>query len=163
MTKEAKAQKIGYKYAFISNLIGLLSAILILMYLGRVDSLRSNFFTLLYFFTDFALNFSAGLAGMFITAYYLGKRAGLRVLKEQSNPFTVGILTGILVLIAGTFAGSLIGFFQEGWSNIGTHDNPFVDYLFKPLFWILSYGFIPVLIVGFWYGSRLAKKINKLD
>ena len=55
---------------------------------------------------------------------------------------------GFLTLFVTIFLVSWVGFFQEGLDSIGTIDDPFFDYIFKPMFWFLLIGSIPSILVG---------------
>lgn len=157
MEKENYAKQLGYKYAFIGNLIGLLIASLILMSFASGEPLKTVLLVPVEFVIGFKLNIAVGITAMFISAYYLGQKAGVEILSTMPDPHWIGLKTGMLILIISTIAGSLVGFFKEG---IGSYGNPFYHYLFKPLFWVISYGFIPVVLVGIWYGYIIEKKLK---
>jgi len=76
---------------------------------------------------------------------------------KNKNEILIGITTGLIVILVSSFLSSWIGFFQEGIDNIGTNDNPFFDYIFKPVYWVSLFGFIPGIIVGIWYGKKIKK------
>ena len=56
------------------------------------------------------------------------------------------------VLLTTAFLSCGTGFIQEGIVHVGTDDNPFEDYIFKPLYWVTVFGAIPAFIVGIWFG-----------
>jgi hypothetical protein len=73
-----------------------------------------------------------------------------------------GIKYGLLTLLLGTLIGSTVGFIEEGIDNIGTQDDPFYDYYFKPLYWVTTFGIIPVILVGLWFGRQIKKQGLKI-
>lgn len=150
------AKKIGGRLAIKSILIGLFIAQCI-MTLFASDS---GFIKAIFWFTDFDYLFNILFAVIVsITVSYLfGKTAGKRILINKNNEYLIGILTGLAILIVSSFISSWVGFFQEGIDNVGTHDDPFYDYIFKPVYAVTFFGFIPVLIVGSWYGRQIKKQ-----
>ncbi len=58
----------------------------------------------------------------------------------------------ILSLELGTFAGSLFGYFGEGFGQ----ENGFFDYIIKPVLGILFWGCIPVTILSIVLGGRFS-------
>ena len=153
--KESEAKQIGGKLAVKSILIGLFIAQCIMTLFAIDSGLMKAFF----WFTDFDYLFNIIFAIIIsiIVSYYFGKIAGKRILINNNNEYLIGILTGFLILFVSSFISSWVGFFQEGLDNIGTNGNPFYDYIFKPIYAVTSFGFIPVLLVGSWYGSRIKK------
>ena len=148
-----KAQQIGSKNAIISVASGLVIAQCIMTYFSFGDSLTTSILWFVEF--GYTLNILAGLILSLSTAHYLGKKAGKRILIDKKNPALTGIVTGFAIILITTLCASLIGFFQEGIQNIGTNDNPFVDYIIKPIFWVLFFGCIPVLLVGTLFGKSI--------
>ncbi len=51
--------------------------------------------------------------------------------------------------------------YSEGIDNIGTQGNPFFDYIFKPMYSVLIFGLLPVLLVGIWFGRQIKNRENK--
>ncbi len=88
-------------------------------------------------------------------AYVFGRMAGTEIIKRKKDHNWVGIKYGFTTLFTGTVIGSTMGFIQEGLESIGTQDNPFEDYYFKPLFWVMLFGSIPVVLVGRWFGRTI--------
>ncbi len=82
---------------------------------------------------------------------------------KKNNFILIGFLCGMAVLLTTAFLAGWTGFFQEGLDNIGTNDDPFVDYIFKPLYWVTSYGIVPAFIVGIWFGGLIKVKGKKFD
>jgi len=152
-----KAEYIGSKNAIISLLSGLLIAQCIMMYFSFGDSLITSFLWFVEF--GYGLNILIGVIIGLVTSHYFGKIAGKRILMDERNPILIRITTGFAIVLTTTLLASLVGFFQEGVQNIGSNDNPFVDYIIKPLFWVFLFGFIPVLVVGSLFGKSI--KANK--
>jgi hypothetical protein len=152
MTVE-EAKNIGSRQALKSVGIGLLIAQVIMTLLSSGSGFLKGFL----WFTDisYKLNLTAGIIIMLLCGYYCGRRAGFEILIKKLNYNWVGFKYGIITLMAATFLASWIGFFQEGIQLIGTGDNPYNDYIFKPLFWVFVFGLLPVIFVGFWFGRQI--------
>ena len=135
--KKSEAKRIGSKLAVKSILIGLLIAQCI-MTLFASDS---GVIKAIFWFTDFDYLFNIIFA----------------VIVSITVSHFFGKLTGFAILIVSSFISSWVGFFQEGIDNVGTHDDPFYDYIFKPVYAVTFFGFLPVLIVGSWYGRQIKK------
>lgn len=146
---EIEAKKIGSKQGLLSVGIGLLIAQLIMTLFS------SNFF----WFTSasFKLNLAIGIIIMLLSGHLFGQLAGIAILIKKRNYILTGFLNGMAVLMTTAFLSSWVGFFQEGYHNIGTNDNPFEDYIFKPIFWIFLFGLLPSFLVGIWFGKQIKK------
>lgn len=149
---EIEAKKIGSKQGLLSVGIGLLIAQLIMTLFS------SNFF----WFTSasFKLNLAIGITIMLLSGHVFGQLAGIAILIKKRNYILTGFLYGMAVLMTTAFLSSWVGFFQEGFDNIGTNDNPFEDYIFKPIFWIFLFGLLPSFLVGIWFGKQIKKYEN---
>jgi hypothetical protein len=155
-----EAKKIGSQQGLISVGLGLLSAQLIMtLLIAPTEGIIESFTWL----TDinYLINIIIGALAMFLSGHLYGQLAGKEIIIKKRDHTWVGFKYGMLTLWTGTFVGSLIGFFDEGFYKIGMHDDPFFDYLFKPLFWVTLFGLIPVLVVGFWFGRQIKKKIKE--
>jgi hypothetical protein len=146
---EIEAKKIGSKQGLLSVGIGLFIAQLIMTLFS------SDFF----WFTDasFKLNLAIGIMIMLTSGHIFGQLAGKAILIKKRNYVMTGFSYGMAVLMTTTFLSSWVGFFQEGGNNIGTNDNPFEDYILKPVFWIFLFGLIPSFLVGIWFGKQIKK------
>jgi hypothetical protein len=151
-----RAIKIGRVEAFKSVTIGLLIAQLIMM----LFSMGSGFFRAFLWFAEFSyqINLVIAIVAIYLCAYVFGGMAGISIIIKRWNYRWTGFLYGMLILVIATFLASWTGFFQEGLEDVGHHGSPFKDYIFTPLFSVTLFGFFPVLIVGFWFGSRIHKK-----
>lgn len=151
-----RAIKIGRVEAFKSVTIGLLIAQLIMM----LFSMGSGFFRAFLWFAEFSyqINLVIAIVAIYLCAYVFGGMAGISIIIKRWNYRWTGFLYGMMILFTATFLASWTGFFQEGLEDVGRHGSPFFDYIFKPLFWVTFFGLLPVLLVGFWFGSRIHKK-----
>ncbi|HEX8426311.1 hypothetical protein [Hymenobacter sp.] len=159
---ERDAKMIGSKQGFISVGLGLLIAQLIMTAMISSDK---GFFKAFFWFTtiDYKLNIFVGAFIMLVCGHFYGQLAGKAILIKNRNFILVGFLCGMAVLLTTAFLAGWTGFIQEGIDNIGTNDNPFEDYIFKPLFWVTIFGAIPAFIVGIWFGRQIKVKGRKLD
>jgi hypothetical protein len=154
---EKEAKKIGSKQGLISAGLGLLIAQLIMTTLISSDK---GFFRAFFWFTtiDYKLNIFVGAIIMLLSAHIFGQLAGESILIKKRNFILVGFLCAIAVLLTTAFFSGWTGFIQEGIANIGTNDNPFVDYIFKPLYWVTIFGIVPALLIGIWFGGQIERK-----
>ena len=126
---------------------------------AMISSDQSFFKAFVWFLdVDYKLNLFIGCIIMLLCGYYYGKIAGRAILIKQRNFILVGFLSAMAVLLTTAFLAGWVGFFQEGIDNIGTNDNPFEDYIFKPFLWIVLFGIIPALLVGIWFGILIKRK-----
>ena len=149
---EIEAKKIGSKQGLLSVGIGLLIAQLIMTLFS------SNF--LWFTSASFKLNLAIGIIIMLLSGHLFGQLAGIAILIKKRNYILTGFSYGMAVLMTTAFLSSWVGFFQEGFDNIGTNDNPFEDYIFKPIFWIFLFGLLPSFLVGIWFGKQIKKHEN---
>ena len=150
----SSAKKIGKKEAFKSVTIGVILFYVIGVFLFSTDGLRSLLWMsyLDLYNWIFVLNW---IVTFYFLAIFVGNFAGKKILIENKNSFLIGMLSGFIILFFGAILGCFLGFLTEGISNIGSNDNPFNDYFFKPIFWIVLFGLIPSLLVGLLFGYRI--------
>ncbi|WP_170148078.1 hypothetical protein [Marinoscillum furvescens] len=154
------SQQIGSRIAVKSALIGIAIAYLIMSTLIGLDEGITAIFWLAE--VDYWPHLLFGAFSLTLMGSIFGRLAATEIIERKKDHSWVGIKYGFLTLITGTLIGSTVGFLQEGLDNIGTPDNPFEDYYFKPLFWVIIFGSIPVLLVGLWFG-RTIKKAGKIE
>ena len=155
MTEEL-AKKTGSRQALISVSIGLLIAQLIMTWLSSDSGWINGFLWFVPF--SYKLNIIIGATIMLLCGHFFGQRAGIEILIKKKHYTWVGFKYGMSTLLTTAFLASWTGFFQEGIDHIGTNDEPIIDYIFKPVFWIFIFGLIPVLLVGFWFGRQIKKQ-----
>lgn len=154
---ETEAKKIGSQQGLICAGLGVLIAQLIMTAMISSDQ---NLLKAFFWFTrvNYKLNLFIGSVILFACGHFYGQFAGKAILIKRQNYILVGFLSGVAVLLTTAFVSGWIGFFQEGLDNLGTDDNPFEDYIFKPLLWITTFGVVPASIVGLWFGRQIKVK-----
>jgi hypothetical protein len=90
-----------------------------------------------------------GFLGMYVFCYATAPSVGLTCIK---HPWLGGFV-GVAILIIGTLGGSAT-------SLVVYRSLSIVDYVVKPLFWIVLFGAIPAYIIGF-IGSITTRLIAK--
>jgi hypothetical protein len=153
---ETNAKRIGSRETLKSVVFGLLIAYALMALLFSSSGWLKG---LLWFLqVGFSPNILIGIASVFILGFVFGKRIGVEILIRDRNESVVGMkyLLAIVFLSALIASGSV--FLQEGISYIGSDDDPFNDYVFKPLFWMAVFGLIPTLLLGIGLGSRIVKQ-----
>ncbi len=153
---ESKARNIGAEYAIKSILIGILLFYLIPAIIFLIGDFRfkSLFWVIDLDFYNWLFIFN-WVFFFFVFAVIYGRSAGFEILIQKKDYEKTGMKYGILTLITASFFGCFLGFFWEGFDNIGTGDDPFNDYFFKPLFWLSLFGIIPSILVGRWLGKKI--------
>jgi hypothetical protein len=141
------ATRIGYKRAFKAITLGLGVAYLIIAVIG------SPFWLFEFSYADILI---VATAMLYVAGYFIGGTAGRFILIKKKPAEIVGIVSGYFIVWVGTFAGSLIGFFTEGVVNASA-SGALEDYLIKPMLLVSFWGFIPIVIVGVWYGISVKK------
>ena len=160
MTEE-KAKQIGSRQALKSVGVGFLIAQLIMTCLSSNQGYISGFF---WFTTiDFKLNIFIGAIIMLLCGHFFGQIAGKEIIIKKRNFILVGFLCGIIVLLTTAILSGVTGFLEEGIDNIGTNDNPYEDYFFKPLYWITMFGIIPSILVGIWFAKQIKKRGQQFE
>jgi hypothetical protein len=158
MMTEVEAKKIGSRQGLKSVGVGLLIAQLIMTWFSSDAGLLKGF---LWFVTfSYNINLIIGVIIMLLSGQLFGQLAGKEILIKKRNYKWVGFKYGMATLLTTAFLASWTGFFQEGIHDIGTTDEPFADYIIKPLFAVFFFGLIPVLLVGFWFGRQIKKQEN---
>ena len=105
-------------------------------------------------------NLLVATAVMYLCAYVYGRWAGAAILKKARCGLGWNRLRG-LDPAECCVSGQLGGVFQEGLAKVGTYENPFVDYLVKPLFWVSVVGFLPASLVGLWFGNSIRRNAKQ--
>lgn len=156
---KSEAKIIGSKQGLTSACLGLLIAQIMITVMVWSDQDLINAF---FWFTkiDFWLNILIGVFIMLLCAHFYGQLAGILILIKKWNYVLTGFLIGLAIIITTAFFAGWTGFIQEGIKNLGTNDNPFIDYIIKPMFWITLFGFIPALVVGAWFGTRIKRHLS---
>ena len=157
MVIRERAIRIGRTEAFKSVTVGLLIAQVIMMLLSS----ERGFIGAFLWFSDLSYqlyNLVIAIVAMYLSAYVFGGMAGISIIIWRWNYLWTGFLYGLLILVCATFLAGWTGFFQEMLDDFSSNGSPFFDYIIKPLFWVTVTGFLPVLVVGFWFGSRIYKK-----
>lgn len=159
---EKEAKRIGSKQGLISVVLGLLIAQLIMTLMISSDE---GFYKAFFWFStiEYKLNIFIGAMIMLLCGHFYGQLAGRAILIKNRNFILMGFLCGMAVLLTTAFLAGWTGFIQEGIDNIGTNDNPFEDYIFKPLFWVTIFGAIPAFLFGIWFGGQIKVKGRKLE
>ena len=148
MTVE-RARTIGRAQATKSVSLGLAIAYLMMAWLSQDVAWLGH--------DSYWTNFVFAAAVMFGCAYVYGGWAGTAILEHQRSSGWVGVQYGLLTLVTVPFLAGWVGFFQEGFYKVGTYQNPFFDYLVKPVALVSMFGLLPALLVGLWFGNSIKR------
>ena len=88
----------------------------------------------------------------------------LIIRKYPNREMLTGFTGLLLILIVASILGSTVGFLDAYPKDHYDYilQDAIVDYYFKPIFWIIIFGFIPALITGIPLGVFIRKSIKKL-
>jgi hypothetical protein len=148
MTDITTAKKIGYRQAFKAITIGLAIAYFIMALMAGPVWL---------FQFDYAPTIIFAAVLTYVAGYIFGGLTGKWIIIKKLPSIPFGILGGFLIVWTSTFGGSLIGFFNEGLPNKSPISEPFHDYIYKPLVLVTMFGFIPIVLVGIWFGLSISR------
>lgn len=144
---DVKAKIIGIKVILTGVLIGLLTAIFIMAWIGGFGSLTD-------LIKGLWLNLSVALLALFYFGYLFGEKAGSDIIVKKKNSFWIAFKTSFFTLMLGTFFGSMVGFLSEGLPDESFIDAGF-NYIFKPFYWVLFFGIPFLLIISGFLGWRI--------
>ena len=148
MIDATTAKKIGYKQAFKAITVGLVIAYIIMA------SMAGPFWLFQFDYAPTIL--FAGIV-LYFVGYFLGGLTGIWIIQKDRPAILFGILGGFLIVWSATFFGSLIGFVKEGLPNQSPISEPFHDYIYKPIALVTMFGFIPIILVGIWFGFSIKR------
>ena len=148
------AKKIGSTQAIKAVLIGLIIAYAIMV--GLDYEWERGLYSFLWF-RDISFKFQLLLStiAVFIIAHFFGKKAGVDIILKNKNAVWIGTKYGFGVVWTTTILSSLFQTIENIRDN-----NVLFDYMFKPIYWVTLWGFIPIFIVGFWFGKSIKRKIK---
>ncbi len=104
------------------------------------------------------MNIGIGLFGLYISGYFIGNIMESQIHLKHRNSLLIGLAGLLSILLVGIFAGSSIGFLQEGITSLSSFykiSDALFDYYIKPLFWIIVFGIIPTIITGMILGKLI--------
>lgn len=153
MTDFTFIKKIGYIQAFKAITVGLVIAYIIMALMAG---------PLWLFQFDYAPTILFAAIMIYISGYFFGGLTGIWILKQKRPAILFGIIGGFLIVWTSTFIGSLIGFINEGLPNQSEISEPVHDYIYKPIVLVTMFGFLPIILVGIWFGLSIKKIGEKL-
>jgi glucan phosphoethanolaminetransferase (alkaline phosphatase superfamily) len=153
MTDFSTVKKIGYRQAFKAVTVGLVIAYVIM-------ALMAGPFWLFQF--DYAPTILFAAFMIYVAGYFFGGLTGIWISKQSRLSILFGIIGGFLIVWTATFFGSLIGFMKEGLPNQSEISEPIQDYIYKPMALVTIFGFLPIILVGIWFGLSIKKKLTIL-
>src|SRR5438309_342463 len=149
------ATRIGSKQALKGVVAGLIISYLIMMWFNQGFGFL---YAVLWFKSiDYKFNLFVGVIAILLAGHFFGQRGGIEILIKNKNKFWTGVKHGFLTVIAATVIASLVGIFQ----NIGVDKQVFFNYMVKPLFWVIFFGLIPIIVVGLWFGNSIVRQAKK--
>jgi hypothetical protein len=114
------------------------------------------------FMFEYSFQVITGIFNIYIYALLFGSYGGKLILIDKRDALSIGFLVALTTLVSATFFTTIPIFMVEGISAVGTPDDPFIDYIFKPMFWVILVGFLPTSAIGLWIGNSIKKRGAKL-
>ena len=154
-----KAQSIGSKAGLKGVTIGLVMAEIIM----TLVSLDDGIFKAVFWFADYnyLLNLIFAVIILYLCGHFYGQAASKAILISHKNYNLEGFKFGIFTLFTSTVISSCISFLIEGTGKIGVKgEQPIFDYIFSPIYWVSFFGLIPAMIVGYWFGKQIRRRIK---
>jgi len=111
--------------------------------------------------TDSLFPVGVSIVGLYLAAIILGNVFGNMIDRSQlrgSRALLGGIMVAWLSLVIQVLFGSSVGYFN----NIHRSE-AFLDYIVKPLFWVVFLGSIPAIAVGALYAVRIETVHSKAE
>jgi hypothetical protein len=156
-----KAKHLGSKFGIRSVTAGLIMAqvIMSVFFYNKSDGIIK---AILWFTEkDYWLNLLAGIAILYLCGYFYGQASGKQVLINHKNYNLVGFKFAMFTLVTSTVISCCINFLMVGVDKVGRQgEHPITDYILNPILFILLFGLIPSLIIGFWFGKQLRKRLR---
>ena len=154
----AEAKRTGSTQALIAGGAGIVIAQFIMtLFYGSERSLIDRLCG--FWGEGHAANILIGIAILLTFAHIYGQIAGRAILISGRHYLLWGCLCGMAVLLSTALLCGWTGFVQEGIPLLGTDDNPYEDYIFKPFLWVSIIGLLPALLLGAWFGWRLRRRV----
>jgi hypothetical protein len=111
---------------------------------------------------EFQASVITALVTLYAAALILGLVAGRlihRVGVRDPRVWIIGVGLAWSCLIFAVIIGSSINFFSEIYKEPSVAD-AFMDWIFKPTFWVLLYGGLPALVLGLLYAAGVRKSLG---
>ncbi len=154
-----RAKGIGSKAGLKAVTLGLIIAEVIKTLAG----LDNGIFKAIFWFTDYDyfLNLVIAVVIIYLCGHFYGQASSKAILINHKNYNLEGFKFGIFTLFTSTVISSCISFLILGTAEIGVKgENPISDYIITPVFIVSLYGLVPSLILGFWFGKQIRKRLK---
>lgn len=152
MTDPKTIRRIGYTQAFKAITVGLTIAYIIMALMAGPIWL---------FQIDYGLTIIFAAVITYIAGYYFGGLTGIWILKQKRPSIIFGIVGGFLIVLSAAFIASLIGLVKEGLSSQSKISESFHDYVYKPMALVTMFGFLPIVLIGIWFGLSIKRHGDK--
>ncbi len=154
-----KAKGIGSKAGLKAVTVGLVMAQIIMTVLFIDDGIFKA--TVWFLDTEFVYNVLFFIIIVYISGHLFGQSASKAILINHKNYNLEGVKFSLFTLATSSIISSSISFLIEGTAKIGTKgENPISDYIITPVFMVLLFGLVPALIVGYWFGKQIRKRLK---
>ena len=109
----------------------------------------------------------AGFVALFLSAAVLGRIAGRIIcyrLRGVAGATFVGVCLAFSCIVIAIVAGAPFSFLVQELSNITPeHKSDFLVFIVAPLFWILFFGALPAILLGWIYGILVRRRLAKVE
>lgn len=157
-SRRSQYQRVSIKYSVISATLGSAMALLLVFQIFGARGMGEMFDS-----HEYQASTIIALATLYATALTLGSVAGgliHRVGVHDPRVRIIGVGLAWSCLIFAVIIGSSMNFFSEMHSAPSVAD-AFMDWIFKPTFWVLLYGGLPALGLGLLYAAGVRKSLGR--
>ena len=152
------ARKIGRYSALKFISVGLFLAYFIMAILVSGDGIYKAIFWITEVDMNFILMVIVSIITLYVLGYLFGGLAGIDIVIKHKNFIWIGIMYSFITVITSVFLTCLVSFFRATIQDQTMNENLIVDYIFKPIFIISVFGFVPIVIVGLLFGNQIKRR-----
>jgi hypothetical protein len=157
-SRRSQYQRVSIKYSVICATLGLAMALLLVFQIFGARGIGEMFGSY-----EYQASTIIALITLYAAALILGKVAGgliHRVGVHGPRVWIIGVALAWSCLIFAVIIGSSINFFTEIYKEPSVAD-AFMDWVFKPTFWVLLFGVLPALGLGLLYAAGMRKSLGR--
>ncbi|MGI4735681.1 MAG: hypothetical protein ACRYG7_10935 [Janthinobacterium lividum] len=92
---------------------------------------------------------------LYLSAWVYGGWAGRAILLQHRSAWGLGVVVSEASLLTAAVVASSTVFWQEALPLRGPLTDALLDYLGKPIGWVMAGGWLPAALLGLWLGYRI--------
>ena len=156
--RKSQCQRVSIKYSVICATLGMVMALLLVILMfgaGGVREMAGG-----YIFQEPSI---VAVTTLYAAALALGLVAGglvCRIGVSDPRIWLIGIGLAWSCLFLSVCVGSSMNFFTERHNDPGVAD-AFLDWIIKPVFWVVLLGGLPALALGLFYAAGVKRALSE--